>query len=69
MATVYHIVRKNVEGVYLLSEKNNKCLTTTDRDLALWTLSYLVDNCSKNDRFVLFSQEGGSKYLQILREM
>ena len=68
MSKVYYVVRKNTDGTYLLTVKNDMYMKTADRELAAWTFSYLVNDKQRNECFVLFSQEGDSRYLQILRE-
>ena len=68
MSKVYYVVRKNADGAYLLTDKNDMYLKTIDKELAVWTFSCLVNDKHRNERFVLFSQEGDSRYLQILCE-
>lgn len=66
--TVYHVVKKNVEGAYLLDKRNDIIYTDTIESDALEIFNSRVANKQKGDVYVLFEKTGGSKVLNILCE-
>lgn len=66
--TVYHIVKKNVDGAYLLDKRNTALLSTHDFSLAESSFNDLTLHKSKNEVYTLFSEVLGKRYLQIILE-
>lgn len=66
--TVYHVVKKNVEGAYLLDKRNDIIYTDTIESDALEIFNRRVANKQKGDVYVLFEKTSGSKVLNILCE-
>lgn len=65
---VYHVVRKNVEGAYLLDKRNDIIYTDTIEDDARDIFNRRVSNKKKGEVYVLFSKTNGCKLLNILCE-
>lgn len=66
--TVYHIVKKNVDGAYLLDKRNTVLLSTYDFNLAESSFNDLILHKSKNEVYTFFSEVRGKRYLQIILE-
>ena len=66
---IYHVFRKNVDGIYLLDKRNDVIYTDTiykDAEEIFW---HRVNNkVNPNDTYVLFAQVPGRRYLQIMLE-
>ena len=65
---VYHVVRKNVEGAYLLDKRNDVIYTDTIEDDARDIFNRRVSNKKKGEVYVLFAKTNGCKLLNILCE-
>lgn len=66
--TVYHVVRKNVEGAYLLDKRNDIIYTDTVEDAARDIFNSRVRNKQKDEVYVLFAEIKGRKLLDVLCE-
>ena len=66
--TIYHIVKKNVDGAYLLDKRNTALLSTCDFSLAESSFNDLILTKSKNEVYTFFSEVRGKRYLQIILE-
>ena len=65
---VYHVVRKNVEGAYLLDKRNDIIYTDTVEDDAREIFNKHVCNKQKGEVYVLFAETKGCKPLDVLCE-
>lgn len=65
---VYHVVRKNVEGAYLLDKRNDVIYTDTVEDAARDIFNSRVRNKQKGEVYVLFAETKGCKLLDVLCE-
>ena len=65
---VYHIIKKNVEGAYLLDKKNSILYSGTDLVDATKEFINFLSDTKKGDTFVLVSQTNDEKYLHILSQ-
>jgi hypothetical protein len=65
---VYHVVRKNVEGAYLLDRRNDIIYTDTIEDAARDIFNSRVRNKQKGEVYVLFAEIKGCKLLDVLCE-
>ena len=66
---VYHIIKKNVEGAYLLDKKNSLLYSGTDLVNTTKEFINLLSDKNKGDTFVLVSQTNDEKYLHILSQV
>jgi hypothetical protein len=67
--TVYHVFRKNVDGIYLLDKRNDVIYTDTiykDAEEIFW--KRVNNKVNSNETYVLFAQVPGRRYLQIMLE-
>lgn len=65
----YYVIKKNVNGEYLLSNKNE--IITQSWDYASCIISFvdaLVNRTSKSDVYVLCKKISDEKYIQIMCE-
>ena len=65
---VYHVVRKNVEGAYLLDKRNDVIYTDTIENDARDIFNCRVSNKKKGEVYVLFAATKVCKLLDILCE-
>lgn len=65
---VYHVVRKNVEGAYLLDKRNDVIYTDTIENDARDIFNSRVSNKKKGEVYVLFAKTNNCKLLDILCE-
>lgn len=65
---VYHVVRKNVEGAYLLDKRNDVIYTDTIENDARDIFNRRVSNKKKGEVYVLFAKTNSCKLLDILCE-
>ena len=65
---VYHVVRKNVEGAYLLDKRNDVIYTDTIENDARDIFNRRVSNKKKGEVYVLFAATKSCKLLDILCE-
>lgn len=65
---IYHIVKKNVDGAYLLDKRNTVLLSTYDLSLAESSFNDLLLHKSNNEVYTFFSEVSGKRYLQIILE-
>ena len=65
---VYHVVRKNVEGAYLLDKRNDVIYTDTIENDARDIFNRRVSNKKKGEVYVLFAATKDCKLLDILCE-
>jgi hypothetical protein len=65
---IYYIVRKNVEGAYLLDKRNDIIYTDTIECDAKEIFNDKIKSKQENEIYVLFSKEKDDKYLNILCE-
>lgn len=67
--TIYHVFRKNVDGIYLLDKRNDVIYTDTiykDAEEIFW--KRVNNKVNSNETYVLFAQVPGRRYLQIILE-
>ena len=67
--TIYHVFRKNVDGIYLLDKRNDVIYTDTvykDAEEIFW--ARVNNKSNSNETYVLFAQVPGKRYLQIMLE-
>ena len=67
--TIYHVFRKNVDGIYLLDKRNDVIYTDTiykDAEEIFW--KRVNNKVNSNETYVLFAQVPGRRYLQIMLE-
>jgi hypothetical protein len=65
---VYHVVKKNVEGAYLLDKRNDIIYTDTIEHDAREIFNSRVANKQRGDVYVLFAETKGCKLLNVLCE-
>lgn len=66
---IYHVFRKNVDGIYLLDKRNDVIYTDTiykDAEEIFW--KRVNNKVNSNETYVLFAQVPGRRYLQIMLE-
>ena len=69
MCTKYCIVRKNIDGIYLKDNRNDQLFTSLNKDVAYKVYdSFILNKHSCNEKYVLFKETDGSKYLEIIIE-
>ena len=66
---IQHVVRKNVEGAYLLDKRSDIIYTDTIEQDAREIVNNRIANRKKGETYVLFAETKGCKALNILREM
>lgn len=65
----YYVIKKNVNGEYLLSNKNEIIRQSWDYISCLISfVDALVNRTSKSDVYVLCKKSSGEKYIQIMCE-
>ncbi len=65
---VYHVIKKNVDGAYLLDNRNDIIYTDTIEQDAREIFNNRVINKSKSEIYDLVMEIKGQKYLHILCE-
>lgn len=65
---VYHVIKKNVDGAYLLDKRNDIIYTDTIEHDAREIFNSRVINKSKDEIYDLVMEVRGQKYLHILCE-
>jgi hypothetical protein len=65
---VYHVIKKNVDGAYLLDKRNDIIYTDTIEQDAREIFNNRVINKSKSEIYDLVMEIKGQKYLRILCE-
>jgi hypothetical protein len=66
---IYHVFRKNVDGIYLLDKRNDVIYTDTiykDAEEIFW--KRVNNKVNPNETYVLFAEIPGRRYLQIMSE-
>lgn len=65
----YYVIKKNVQGEYLLSSKN-EIITQSYDCVACWIsfVDALVNRTSKSDVYVICEKKSDEKYIKILCE-
>jgi hypothetical protein len=66
---IYHVFRKNVDGIYLLDKRNDVIYTDTiykDAEEIFW--KRVNNKVNPNETYVLFAEIPGRRYLQIMLE-
>ena len=66
---IYHVLHKNVDGIYLLDKRNDVIYTDTiykDAEEIFW--KRVNNKVNSNETYVLFAQVPGRRYLQIMLE-
>ena len=67
-STVYCVIKKNIDGAYLLDKRNDIVYTDTVKDDAQKIFDSRVSNKQKCEVYDLVVETKGQKYLQILCE-
>jgi len=65
---LYHIVKKNIEGAYLLDKRNDIIYTDSIECDARDIFNKRVADKQKGETYVLFAETKGDKFLNILCE-
>ena len=65
---VYHVIKKNVDGAYLLDKRNDIIYTDTVESDAREIFNNHIINKSKSEIYDLVMEVRGQKYLHILCE-
>lgn len=65
---VYHVIKKNVDGAYLLDKRNDIIYTDTIEHDAREIFNNRIINKSKGEIYDLVMEVRGQKYLHILCE-
>lgn len=65
---VYHVIKKNVDGAYLLDKRNDIIYTDTVESDAREIFNNRIINKSKGEIYDLVMEVRGQKYLHILCE-
>ena len=64
----YHVVKRNVDGAYLLDSRNEAIYSGNSKDEAFDVFNKRVQSKQKGDTYVLFEEVEGVRFLNILRE-
>lgn len=67
-SVVYHVIKKNIDGAYLLDKRNDIIYTDTVKDDAKEIFDNRVSSKQKGEVYDLVAETRGQKYLQILCE-
>ena len=65
---VYHVLKKNIDGAYLLDKRNDIIYTDTVESDAREIFNNRIINKSKGEIYDLVMEVRGQKYLHILCE-
>lgn len=65
---VYHVIKKNIDGAYLLDKRNDIIYTDTVESDAREIFNNRIINKSKGEIYDLVMEVRGQKYLHILCE-
>ena len=65
---VYYVIKKNIDGAYLLDKRNDVIYTDTMKDAAQEIFNSRVSSKQKCEVYDLVAETKGKKYLQILCE-
>lgn len=65
---MYYVIRKNVEGIYLLDSRNVVIEKTQDKDIAKKVFDEVISNKKANERYVMFNKPENGHRLQICWE-
>jgi len=65
---IYHVIKKNIDGAYLLDKRNDIIYTDTVESDAREIFNNRVANKSKGEVYNLVMEVKGQKYLHILCE-
>lgn len=65
---MYYVIRKNVEGIYLLDSRNVVIEKTQDKDIAKKVFDEVISNKKVNERYVMFNKPENDHRLQICWE-
>lgn len=65
---IYHVIKKNIDGAYLLDKRNDIIYTDTVESDAREIFNNRVANKSKGEVYNLVMEVKGQKYLRILCE-
>ena len=65
---MYYVIRKNVEGVYLINDRNEILEKTSDKLHAASVFSKYILNKQKSERYVMFEKPDNDRRLQIILE-
>lgn len=67
-SVVYHVIKKNIDGAYLLDKRNDIIYTDTLKGDAQEIFNSRVSSKQKGEVYDLVAETRGQKYLQILCE-
>lgn len=65
---IYHVIKKNIDGAYLLDKRNDIIYTDTIEHDAREIFNNRIINKSKGEIYDLVMEVRGQKYLHILCE-
>lgn len=65
---MYYVIRKNVEGIYLLDNRNTVIEKTSDKDTAKKVFDEIISNKKASERYVMFNKPENDHRLQICWE-
>lgn len=65
---IYHVIKKNIDGAYLLDKRNDIIYTDTVESDAREIFNNRIINKSKGEIYDLVMEVRGQKYLHILCE-
>lgn len=65
---IYHVIRKKVDGAYLLDKRNDIIYTDTIEEDAREIFNHRIANKQKGETYDLVMEIKGQRYLQILCE-
>ena len=65
---MYYVIRKNVEGVYLLDNRNEILEKTSDKLHAENAFSAYILNKQKNERYVMCEKQDSDRRIHIICE-
>ena len=64
----YHVVKRKVDGAYLLDKRNETVYSGNSKDDAFEVFNKYIQSKQKCDTYVLFEKVEGVRFLNILRE-
>lgn len=65
---MYYIVKKNMDGVYLMDARNDRIYSTDDYDSAINKFNEIMESKSRGSTYSLFKKDDTTRYLTVIIE-
>ena len=65
---MYYIVKKNIDGVYLMDARNDRIYSTDDYDSAINKFNEIMNSKSRGSTYSLFKKDESTRYLTVIIE-